>query len=352
MKILRLYTRLPPLPGGMENHIEQLTLEQINLGHDVAIYFNKGNNVTAKDVQVSRLPLYKLKPQFLGFLFFYFLAYLRLVFNHQKFDLVHIHGDWSSLVFSKLIKKVVGAKKIIISIHDELSDNFLSKKALAILLDNVDTIFATGYGVAYQLNKITNKNVIVQPSGIQHIFFEKRERVFDKSSFQVIIAASLVKKKNLGLVLDIAKDLPLLRFIIVGDGPEKKYLLNRIKYENIVNVQLLGFKNSTELHLLYYKSDIFMLTSIKEGTPTAMLEAMACGLPIVTSGAGGVESILGNHNYITNKNDKEHFIDCITELLEEVDLMRETSNHNISISESFSWVNVAKQIDKFILKKT
>ena len=56
MKILRLYTRLPPLPGGMENHIAQLTKEQISLGHEVSIYFNKGNKVTSSDVQVSQIP--------------------------------------------------------------------------------------------------------------------------------------------------------------------------------------------------------------------------------------------------------------------------------------------------------
>ena len=141
----------------------------------------------------------------------------------------------------------------------------------------------------------------------------------------------------------------LLNFILVGDGPEKEYLLNRVQYEDITNVEILGYKNSSELRLLYYESDIFMLTSLKEGTPTAMLEAMACGLPIVTSGAGGVESILGSHNYITTKNDKKHFIDCITELLKETNLMQDISNYNISIAKSYTWVNVAKQIDKYIL---
>ena len=70
MKILRLYTRLPPLPGGMENHIAQLTKEQIKLGHEVSIYFNKGNKVTSSDIQVSRVPFYKLRPQFIGVFIF------------------------------------------------------------------------------------------------------------------------------------------------------------------------------------------------------------------------------------------------------------------------------------------
>ena len=55
MKILRLYTRLPPLLGGMENHIAQLSNEQTKLGHDVTIYFNKGDKVTSKDVQITPL---------------------------------------------------------------------------------------------------------------------------------------------------------------------------------------------------------------------------------------------------------------------------------------------------------
>ena len=78
MKILRLYTRLPPYPGGMEKHIAHLTEEQVNLGHDVTIYFNKGSKVTSKDIQVTKLPIYKLKPQFLGLFFFHALVFSRL----------------------------------------------------------------------------------------------------------------------------------------------------------------------------------------------------------------------------------------------------------------------------------
>ena len=80
---------------------------------------------------------------------------MRVIANQEKFDIVHIHGDWSSLIFAMLIKKIVGSKKLIMSIHDELSGNFLSKKALSVLLNQVDTIFASGYSDwLSQLNKI------------------------------------------------------------------------------------------------------------------------------------------------------------------------------------------------------
>jgi L-malate glycosyltransferase len=352
MKILRLYTRLPPLLGGMENHIEQLSKEQIKLGHDVTIYFNHGAKVTSKDVQITKFPFYKLKPQFIGIMSFHLLAFLRLIANREKFDIVHIHGDWSSLIFANLIKKSVGCKKLFVSIHDELSENKWSRRALSVMLDKVDIVFSTGHGLANQLSKLTSKKIVVQPSGIQSIFFNKYPRSFQKKTFQVIVVANLVEKKNLDVVLEIAMELINLNFLIVGDGPKKDHLNKRIKELNLSNIQMLGYKNHKELHMLYYESDIFMLTSKKEGTPTAMLEAMACGLPVVTSNAGNVNSILGGYNFIAQANNKNNFVDKLNELLEKKDCLEEVSNYNIAVSKTYNWELVAKNIDNFILDKT
>ena len=74
MKILRLYTRLPPMSGGMENHIAHLTREQLNFGHEVTIYFNLGSKVSENDVKVSHIPISKIKPQFIGVLIYSFLT--------------------------------------------------------------------------------------------------------------------------------------------------------------------------------------------------------------------------------------------------------------------------------------
>ena len=349
MKILRLYTRLPPYAGGMENHIAQLTRQQINIGHDVAIYFNRGLKVSSKDIQITKFPLFRLKPQFFGLFFFHLLVFIRFLINQEKFDIIHIHGDWSSLIFAKLIKKIAGSKKIIISIHDELSKNFFSVKALKLFLCQVDLIFASGYDLEAQLKKLTRKKIIVQPSGINNIFFESKSRTFDGKSVQLITVASLVKKKNLGLILDIAKNLETLTFNIVGVGPRKKYLLKRIKDEGIVNVKILGFKTPEQLHSLYYQNHIFLLTSEKEGTPTAMIEAMACGLPVITSRAGGVKKILGQHNYVVNGNNKQHYIKCINALLNNVENLEQLSKHNISMSKAFSWASIVKKVDNYFI---
>lgn len=349
MKILRLYTRLPPLIGGMENHIIELSKEQKKIGHTVKIYFNIGNKLNSNDIQITKLPLHKSKPQFFGIITFYFLVYLRLLANQEKFDIVHIHGDWSSLIFANLIKKTTKCKKLFISIHDELSENKLSRRALSILLNKVDIVFSSGFNLAKQLRKLTSKKIVVQPSGIKSIFFKKYPRSFQKKSFQIIVVANLVKKKNLELVLEIAMDTHNFNFVLVGDGPEKNFLLKRIKDLNLSNLEFLGYKNHEELLQLYYESDIFLSTSRKEGTPTAMLEAMACGLPVVSTKAGGVESILGSYNFIVQTNDKNSFILKLNELIENKDYLDEVSKYNISVSKKFKWNYVAKNINNFIV---
>ena len=350
MKILRLYTRLPPLPGGMENHIAQLTREQIKLGHEVSIYFNQGSCVTSNDIQITKLPLHKIKPQFIGILLFYFLVFIRLLINRDKFDIVHIHGDWSSLVFSKLIKMLVRADKVIITIHDQISDKLFQQKALSLGLCFVDIIFTTGFEAANQLEKLTSKKIIVQPSGVNEIFFSDFNRNFENEKFTVVTVANLFAKKNIELILEIAKVLKKFKFILVGDGNHRKVLENIIQRNNIDNVELVGFKSAEVVRKYYYESDCYLLTSLSEGTPTSILEAMACGLPIVSSNAGGVKSILGKHNCVVESSNNNHqFIDCLSKFSVNLKLRCDVSAKNRMQSKKYAWKNVAKNIDQYIL---
>ena len=349
MKILRLYTRLPPLPGGMENHIAQLTREQIKLGHEVSIYFNQGSCVTSNDIQITKLPLHKIKPQFIGILLFYFLVFIRLLINRDKFDIVHIHGDWSSLVFSKLIKMLVRADKVIITIHDQISDKLFQQKALSLGLCFVDIIFTTGFEAANQLEKLTSKKIIVQPSGVNEIFFSDFNRNFENEKFTVVTVANLFAKKNIELILEIAKVLKKFKFILVGDGNHRKVLENIIQRNNIDNVELVGFKSAEIVRKYYYESDCYLLTSLSEGTPTSILEAMACGLPIVSSNAGGVKSILGKHNCVVELSNSHQFIDCLSKFSVNLKLRRDVSEKNRIQSKKYAWKNVAKNIDQYIL---
>jgi len=198
--------------------------------------------------------------------------------------------------------------------HDQISENIIKKKLLTIFLMPVDVIFSTGFKAAKQLRQLTTKKIIVQPSGIKEMFFSGPKRNLKNNKFTILTVANLFPKKNIELVIEIAQVLKDYSFIVIGEGSHRKVLEKIIQRENIKNIELAGFKNSEIVKQYYYKSDCYLLTSLEEGTPTSMLEAMASGLPIVCSEAGGVKSILNIKNYIIENNSKSMFINCLLTL--------------------------------------
>jgi glycosyltransferase involved in cell wall biosynthesis len=143
MKILRIYTKLPPLKGGMEKHIYNLTKLQIRDNHFVKVFFNDGEEISQNDEKICKLKLHRLKPQIIGFFIFYFLIVFKLLLKKQKFDIIHIHGDWSSLLFIKLLKKFTNAKLVVLSLHGQLTSKYNHQKLLPKLVQDVDLIYPT-----------------------------------------------------------------------------------------------------------------------------------------------------------------------------------------------------------------
>lgn len=83
--------------------------------------------------------------------------------------------------------------------------------------------------------------------------------------------------------------------VIAGEGNLKQSIKAYIKKLNIEkNVLILGNRNHTELPLLYNASDVLLLTSNYEGMPISVLEALACGIPVVSTNVGEVKRVLRN----------------------------------------------------------
>ena len=346
MNILRIYIQLPPNPGGMENHIGMLTNIQ-NESNEVTLYFNRGNSITDRDQMI--FPNYKLsniKPSFIAFFIFYFGIILKLVFKKEKYDIVHIHGDWSSLIFIKILKKLSKAKVVVFTIHGLITNSYPHRNFLPVMLKHVDLIFTTGHESARVIKKMVDKQVIIQPSGINNIFFQSSVRHFENEKFNIVTVANLVPIKNIKLILEIAKDLPYIEFVIVGEGPEKDMHQNNINTNNIRNVKLLGYKTPCEIKKIYDESDCFLLTSLAEGTPTSALEAMTSGLPIISSNAGGINNIIIDYinGFVIDNYEKENYVSKIKLIKDNVELRKLIYNNNKDLSENFRWDKVAERI--------
>ncbi len=110
----------------------------------------------------------------------------------------------------------------------------------------------------------------------------------------------LTEIKNISLYLEAAElyvkanesDLPKARFIIVGDGHLRKNLEGEALERGIGdNVNFLG--NRTDVEAIYAGLDIVALTSLNEGTPLSLIEAMAAERAVISTAVGGVVDLLG-----------------------------------------------------------
>jgi glycosyltransferase involved in cell wall biosynthesis len=341
MRILRLYYLLPPIKGGMEKHIYFLSKYQSSENY-VNIYFNKGDKINSDDVRIlPNFSLHKTKPNSIGVLIFHFFTIFKLIRNNSKFDVVHVHGDWSALLLISLIKKITKSKVVAFSIHDQLVSSF-KKKVLSFLIKQVDLIFTSGADSANYLKPHKPNAVFFQPSGISAVFLDTpSNKVFSNN---VIIIANLVPKKNIDLVIEIAKICPDYNFKIVGKGPEKQRL--ETKMQNIDNVSLVGFKTTQEIITLMDNSFAFLLTSFFEGTPTSVLEACSRGLPIVTSNVGGLKSIIkdNENGYVIDNYDPSYFKNALDKIYNTPDMLELMKINNCLLGEKFVWDNVAKNI--------
>ena len=126
---------------------------------------------------------------------------------------------------------------------------------------------------------------------------EAREKLnIPEDAFVVGTIANFYATKSLDTLIFAAissANLENIRFVIIGDGPEKEKMERLIeKYQLTKNFILPGVIKDANIYLKAF--DIFALPSKKEGLPYALLEAMAAHLPCITSDVGGIPEIIEN----------------------------------------------------------
>lgn len=111
------------------------------------------------------------------------------------------------------------------------------------------------------------------------------------SDFVAVWAGRMVPVKDVQLLGEVirkaAEGQSKIYFLVVGDGEQKGELESQIR--GCANVRLLGWRRDIEQ--IWAAADVALLTSRNEGTPTALIEAMAAGLPFVATNVGGVRDL-------------------------------------------------------------
>jgi glycosyltransferase involved in cell wall biosynthesis len=140
--------------------------------------------------------------------------------------------------------------------------------------------------------------------------------------YDLLLSAQLIARKRvdrfLRIVAQLRQRFPHLRAGILGDGPMRGELERLAADLGLAEcVDFLGFDEATERY--YTRARIFVLTSSAEGLSLAMLEAMACGLPVVVPAVGDLADVVVNGvtGFRIEDQDPDGFVRAIGDLLDD-----------------------------------
>ncbi len=160
----------------------------------------------------------------------------------------------------------------------------------------------------------------------------------------LVTVGRLVDQKKINRFISIVAQLreqsnSSVKGLIVGDGPLRDSLRQQAKDLGL-NEDVLEFRGlSANMPQVYKESDVFVLTSDWEGTPNVVLEAMASGLPVVSTNVGGVSDIIkhGKSGFIVEATNKDQMLDIILQLIESPKLREIIAQEaRIEIENSFA----------------
>ena len=152
----------------------------------------------------------------------------------------------------------------------------------------------------------------------------------------LISVGLLIERKGHHRVIEAMASMPGYTLLIVGEGPERSRLAAMIERRGLADrVRLLGSRPHTELPALYGAADALVLASSREGWANVLLEAMACGTPVIASNIWGNPEVVRSAaaGLITENNTAEGIVTATRRLFADPPERAATRAY----AEQFSW---------------
>jgi glycosyltransferase involved in cell wall biosynthesis len=177
---------------------------------------------------------------------------------------------------------------------------------------------------------------------------QQARRFFDiKGGFAIVSVGHLIERKGHHLVIKALAKIPGAELFIAGAGEEETRLRNlaaRLAVES--RVHFLGAISQTKLRSLYSAVDCLVLASSREGWANVLLEAMACGTPVVASNVWGTPEVVAapEAGVLMDERSAEGIVSAIDQLRQELPERAATRQY----AEQFSWdATTSGQIELF-----
>ncbi len=199
---------------------------------------------------------------------------------------------------------------------------------------------------------VESARVVVTTNGVEtkEVASLKSEKTFD-----ACFLGRLVKNKGIFDLISVWKEIcstrPSARLALLGDGSEKELLKELVAKAGLEkNIILLGFVSEDEKRSLLRSSQVFVFPSYLESWGISIVEAMACGLPVVAYNLPVYNEVFENKLITVPLGDVDAMAKQVGFLLENLEVARDMGEANKEFVKRYDWSVVAEQELSEIMK--
>ena len=347
--------QFPPHVGGVGVHIHTLSKKLVEQGHEVYVVTYPHNDI--KDIDgIHVIGTKGLNIPGVRGLMFKKNAKKSLENLVKTKDIDIIHGHYLFPAGAAAVE--VGEKyniKTYVTAHG--SDMFelykkqpLMRSTIKNVLKKADGVFAVSNALKHEIistgvNGISDKTSLSCNSVDINKFsdnfddsFKREYNILDKPI--VLFVGNLIKRKNVESLLKAKKiansDYYL---VIVGDGPQSKKLKQKVRDDNIHDVIFTGSRDDVEK--IIPSCDVLILPSFSESFGLVLIEALACGKPIIGSNVGGITEIINDDvGFLINPNKLSSIAKAIDNIVNDDKLRDKLSSNARARAIDFSEVKI------------
>jgi glycosyltransferase involved in cell wall biosynthesis len=283
---------------------------------------------------------------------------------------VNTAHDWSTLVRDIVLVRTLTrrGRVIVVHFHGSQSPRLIApgsglfKRATRALLRSVDGLFVLSAEEQSQWRTFSPSSQVLVVRNPRPALPEVHAYRRDSGPIILFVSRLMAGKGVFDLVRAFAlvNEQVTSQLVLAGDGPDATRVRELVADLSIASsVEMAGHVNDDELARLYAAADIFALpTALSEGFPTVILEAMAAGLPIVTTkGRGPADHLVeGEHALFVPPNDPDALAASLLRLLRDRELCRRMSAANREKVREFDPDTVAAEylaaLERIVVART
>ncbi|MFH1278317.1 MAG: glycosyltransferase family 4 protein [Candidatus Eisenbacteria bacterium] len=361
-RVLMVNYEFPPLGGGSANatfHMLREIGRKAGLRVDLVTSGPSDRLETGRigeNVGLFKIPVRKAKRQYwtvreLATWSRHALGFSRRLAAERDYDLCHCWSGWPSGIIGYTLRRKL---PYLIALRGSDVPGYSSRLRLLdpLLFRHVSRrIWRSASAVTcvsrsqVALAERTDRSVEFRliPNGVDTTVFHPGP---DPEVFTVLFVGRLIHRKGVDHLIEafasLGEERGGARLVIVGDGPARNALEDLARRRGVAErVMFRGATNWSGLPEIYREASLFVLPAHEEAMSNAALEAMASGLPIITTDTG-VAEILDENGFVVPRSDPGAIADAIRRYLRDPELLRRHGERSRERAEQMSWEGVSR----------